>query len=345
MNNMLFLRQNMSVSPEEIKSGKFSGVAYSGAVIEEHGFLQNLIIDLSTLKVAKKKTPILRDHNTSMVAGNGEVTIGDQVLAEGTLSKKSLHGAEIINLAEDGTDWEMSLGVYGGQMREFKKETINGIFMESGVVLENGTIREVSFVILGADMNTEVEVFQIKKLEGDPIMKLSENASYVALACGCGGDKDTTPEELAKKFAASQAEIDKKQAEIDKIKSDLAAAQDELKKMKGDSETKANADAIKAAALEKGIEIDQATIDKAAVSKDATDVLVSTFNAMKKVETKVDPKLTKKVDLGGDGKDGIGEEDHKSSESIRLAAVELMKKDSKLTITDAINLINKQKES
>lgn len=341
MNNMLYLRQNLSVDSEELKSGKFKGVAYSGSVIEEHGFLQNLIIDLSTLKVAKKKTPVLRDHNTSQVAGNGEVTIDSQVLIEGNLSKKSLHGAEIINLAEDGTDWEMSLGVYGGQLREFKKETINGIYMESGVVLENGTIREVSFVILGADMNTEAEVFQIKKLEGDPIMKLSDNASYVALACGCGGNKDTTPEELAEKFKASQAEIDSKQAEIDKMKADLKSAQEELAKMKGDSETKANAEAIKAAADEKGVKISQEAIDKASASKEATEVLVNTFKAMEKVETKVSTEFTEKVVLGG----GATEIDTEANdaETIRLSAEALVKEGKQPNFMKAIEFLQKNK--
>ena len=97
---MLYLRQNLTVDPEQLKAGKFKGVAYSGKPIDEHGFLKNLIIDLSTLKVAKAKTPLLRDHMTSQVAGSGKVTIGDTVEMEGTISKKSIYGSEIIGLGQ-----------------------------------------------------------------------------------------------------------------------------------------------------------------------------------------------------------------------------------------------------
>ena len=340
--NTLYLRQNLSVDNEQIKSGKFKGVAYSGSVIEEHGFLKNLIIDLSTLKTAKKKTPVLRDHMTGQVAGHGEVSIYDTVEMEGVLSKKSLHGSEIIGLAEDGTDWEMSLGVYGGQLREFKNETINGIEIQDGVVLENGTIREVSFVILGADMNTSAEVFSVKKIEGEQNMKLQENASWAKFACGCGGTKDSTPEELEQKFAASQEEIDAKQAEIDKLKADLAKAQEEMAKMKDEEETKANADSIKAAALEKGIELSDEAIKAASVSKEATEALVNSFKAMTKIEQPTNPKFRGSVNLKGDDESDI-DGDADDAESIRLAAEKLVKEGKFKSFIKAIEFLQKNK--
>lgn len=340
--NMLYLRQNLTVDSEQLKAGKFKGVAYSGKPIDEHGFLKNLIIDLSTLKVAKAKTPLLRDHMTSQVAGSGKVTIGESVEMEGTISKKSIYGSEIIGLAEDDVDWEMSLGVFGGQMREFKNETINGHEIADGVVLENGTIREVSFVILGADMNTSAEVFEVKKLEGEKVMKLNENPAWEKFACGCGGTKESTPEELSDKFAASQADIDAKQAEIDKLKEDLAKAQAEIAKMKGEEETKANAESIKAAAEEKGIELSKEAIDKAAVSKEATEALVSTFKAMKKVESKIPAKFSQKVSLVGEDETEIdGQSD--DPEAIRLAANELVKKGAQPTFLKAIEFLQKNK--
>lgn len=338
--NVLHLKQSVSLEQVEgLKKGEFKGVAYSGGVIEEHGFLQNLIIDLSTLKTAKKKTPVLRDHINSQVAGSGTVTIEDSVTIEGKLNQKTQYGAEIVELAED-VDWEMSLGVYGGQLREFKNEKINGIEISNGVVLENGTIREVSFVVLGADMNTNAEVFSVKKLEGE-IMKLNENAEYIKLACACGGNKETTPEELAQKFAASQEEIDAKQAEIDQLKSDLAKAQSDLEKMKEEEETSANATAIKAAAEEKGVKLSDESVKSAALSKEATEALINTFKSMEKMESKVAPKFTAKVSLtSGDIEIDGGSED---PAAIRLAAEKLVKEGKFPSFLKAIEFLQKNK--
>ena len=114
--NKIYLRQNLS---SDIKSGQIKGVAYSGSLIEQHGYLTNLIIDVSTLKVAKNKTPVLRDHNPSFVAGYGQVIIDDgqkSVSIDGKLSNKNEYGKDIIDLAIDGFEWEMSIGVFGGQL-------------------------------------------------------------------------------------------------------------------------------------------------------------------------------------------------------------------------------------
>lgn len=294
---------------------------------------------MATLSVAKpNKTPVLRDHQTSLVAGHGVVAIEDKVTMEGEISKKIQAGQEIISLAEDGVEWEMSLGVYGGNLREFENETINGKEITHGVVLEKGTIREVSFVILGADMNTSAQVFNVLPKKGDPKMKLQENAAWAKFACGCGGTKDSTPEELEQKFAASQEEIDAKQAEIDQLKADLAKAQEDLEKMKEEEETSVRADSIKAAALEKGIELSQESIDAAKVSKEATEVLVKTFKSMAKIEKKVSEKFTKKVNFTDPAKPEL---DEKDPEAIRLAANKLVEEGKAKDFVTAIKMLTK----
>ena len=68
LENKIYLKQN--ISAEQVKSGEINGVAYSGAVIPNYMFYKNFIVDLSTLTVAKKKTPIFRVHLASQVAGH-----------------------------------------------------------------------------------------------------------------------------------------------------------------------------------------------------------------------------------------------------------------------------------
>src|SRR5690606_10489872 len=110
--------------------------AYSGGVIKNHFPFQNLIIDLSTLSIAKSKTPLLRDHTQSQVAGIAEVKIDKNVSFSGRVFKKSVYGKEILDLSEEGFEWEMSLGVFDGSIEEFNDEReINGHKLNGGVVL------------------------------------------------------------------------------------------------------------------------------------------------------------------------------------------------------------------
>ena len=180
MNEPILLK--VKLEAENLKKGIIDGVAYSGSAIPTYMWYKNFIVDVSTLSSAKAKTPLFRDHDPSRVAGSGTVTIGDnQVLFKGQISKKTSHGQEIIDLADDDFDWEMSLGVYDGTIEEVEDTEVNGQMISHGFVLRNGLLREVSIVALGADKNTSATIMSLK---GDQ-MKITE-LQYVALACACG---------------------------------------------------------------------------------------------------------------------------------------------------------------
>lgn len=347
-----FLSIPINLGIENVKSGKFDGIAYSGGVIAQHGWIQNLIIDLSTLKFAKTKTPILRDHNTSLVIGHGLGVIGGDVRIQGELSKRTSAAQEIIALSEDGVDFEMSLGVYGGQLLEFKDEVINGINLPFGTKLVNGVVREVSFTILGADGATKAEVFSVKKIEENLSMNLNaQNAAWVKLACGCGGHKDSTPEEIEAKFAdqakelsAKEDEIKKKKDEVDEMKKKYEAAQAELEKLKGDAETKVRADKITAKAKEKNVELKAEAIEKASKSEESTEVMLS---ALDSIPASTPKNMRGATDLGESGKteDHSKDVDQKDPESIRLAAEKLVKDGVAKTFLQALDLVTEKKET
>jgi len=333
--NKIFLKKSFALDKEEdgtIK-GDISGIAYSGSIIADHFPFENLIIDVSTLTVAKIKTPIFRDHFDDKVAGHGLVTIeGNTVLIDGKISKRSQYGKEIIDLSEDGFEWQMSMGIYGGEYEEIEDTEVNGIMVDRGVALRNGTIREVSVCALGADGNTSAEIFS-KKEKKDVFMLTKEQ--WVKLACGCGGDKNTTPDELESKFAASQEEIDEKQAEVDELKKKLAEAEAALEKIKEEEESEAREEQLKAAVESKGLELSVEKIKSAAKSKDSTAMLLSFIGDMKKVETsnKIDKSFAEKLNLG-DASSMRGKDD---AEAIRLKANAMVKSGEASNFLDAIN--------
>lgn len=331
--NKIFLRQ-MSLSGDSVDSkGEFKGVAYSGAPIKEHGFISNLIIDTSSLKVAKEKTPILKDHMTTQVAGYGKVTIGNEVLVEGKLSQKTQFGKEIIDLSTDGIDWEMSLGVYGGTLREFENETINGIELSHGTVLENGTIREVSFVILGADQNTSAEVFEVKTKKGEH-MKLNQHEDWIKFACACGGNKETTPEELKQNFSDKEAEIKQKEEEIASKAAEIEALKKEIEALKGNEEMKQRKEDISSAAKEKNITFSEEVISQAAASKESTEAFLLAVKAMEVKTVVVKEEFSQKVDIGSSVKVDANDE-----EAIRLKAEEMVKNGEAKNFIEAINIL------
>lgn len=333
--NKIFLKKKFTFAPEPdgTMKGEISGVAYSGAVIEEHWPFENLIIDVATLQVAKDKTPIFRDHLPSQVAGHGKVSIeGSEVKINGKISKKSIYGQEILDLSEDGFEWEMSLGIYGGDFEEIEDEVeVNGILMKKGVILRNGMLREVSVVALGADKETNAEVFSAK--EKKEVHMLTKE-QWVKLACGCGGNAETTPDDLEKKFAASQEEIDAKQAEVDELKKKLADAQAELDKIKEDEEAEGREEELKSAVAAKGLELSADKIKDAAKTKESTALLLSFVADMKKAEVvkKIDPKFADKVDLSADAVKGTDDVD-----TITLRAKAMVKAGEAQTFLEAIS--------
>lgn len=332
--NVIHLKQ--SLAAENISSGEIKGVAYSGAVIKNHGFLENLIIDLSTLSIAKGKTPIFRDHMPFQVAGQGVVTISDDVKIEGRISNKNAFGKEIIDLAADGFEWEMSLGVYGGDLLEFEDETFNGQKLSHGVVLKNGVIREVSVVALGADKDTHAEVFNLKlkkdSNKGESNMKITEE-QWVKLACGCGGTKESTPEDLAQNFKASQEEIDAAKKEIEMLKAKIAEQQAIIDSANSEAELKARTEEIATKIAEKNLEFSEDVIAKAAKSTESKEMFLGMIEGMKAQDKKIEASFTEITVVGGEKVTG------NSNEAIILKANQLVSEGKYPTFLDAINAI------
>lgn len=144
---------------------RFSGVAYSGGLVPGY-WNGDIAIDLSGITLPADNIPILSSHvnDLSAICGKGRVRLeNDAILIDGELATNRA-GLEVASLAAAGVPLQLSVGLYQTSVEEFGGKTreveCNGQTMPLHAVIRSGTLREVSFVALGADPNTSVQVFK-----------------------------------------------------------------------------------------------------------------------------------------------------------------------------------------
>lgn len=141
------------------KKRKFSGVAYSGEVIEDHWYWGNVIFDMSTMTVPAK-LPALIDHSRSQRAGYVTESSIDNTTGftvTGVLLSNE-DGQAVAQDSDEGFPWQMSVHIEPRSIEEFaagELVTVNGRqFTGPLTVFRNSTIVEVSFTATGQDSNT-----------------------------------------------------------------------------------------------------------------------------------------------------------------------------------------------
>ena len=62
--------------------GKFTGIAYSGGVVPDYGWLGDVAIDLATLQNPDDRVPVLVDHDRRIdkLAGSGNLALDNGAL-------------------------------------------------------------------------------------------------------------------------------------------------------------------------------------------------------------------------------------------------------------------------
>lgn len=137
----------------------FSGTAYSGDVIPDAGWWENLVIDLDTLQMSEKPLPALVNHDYDRYAGYGTLSVeGGALKFSGKLLKDNPHAEEVRNASVQGFPWQMSVFVIPDSIDFVERGTVevNGRTFNAPVtIFRNSRIREVSFTPVGADPNTE----------------------------------------------------------------------------------------------------------------------------------------------------------------------------------------------
>jgi len=137
----------------------FRVVGYSGGIIKDHWLWGNVAFDLSGLKFAKKKTPVLEEHFTIRRLGfTTRQEITDKVTVEGEFLDND-NAASLRADMKKGFPMEASLYV-PATVVEYVKEgasvEVNGLTLKGpGAVFRKATVREVSMCVFGADSNTQ----------------------------------------------------------------------------------------------------------------------------------------------------------------------------------------------
>lgn len=154
---------NMTASPEEGKRPSFLIEAYTGVAMMAGGDFRNpIVVDLSGVQAAKS-IPVLLDHDTTQIVGQGEPSVSPEgIRIAGTVTGDSGPSASVVTHAKNGFAWQASIGGNVGK-REFldagKRATVNGREITGpAVIAREFHLREVSFVAIGADGATSAAV-------------------------------------------------------------------------------------------------------------------------------------------------------------------------------------------
>lgn len=142
----------------------FSMTAYTGATMKLPEFHRPVIIDLEGMRIPSKALPILRSHDAErIVAHTDDIDKSERRLrVKGLMSGVGIHAQEVLQLADNGFPWQASVGASVERMEYVDAggtAKVNGRNVDGPlVVARQSTLREISFVPLGADPSTSATV-------------------------------------------------------------------------------------------------------------------------------------------------------------------------------------------
>jgi phage major head subunit gpT-like protein len=143
---------------------KFSMLGYSGGVIRQSWSREPVVIDLAGMYVPSV-IPIVFGHDYALesVLGQGSGSVGSQqLLIDGSILSKNERAAQVVQLGDDGYQWQASVGadvdeeylVAAGDTAQVNGQSFDGPVR----IVKRSTLRECSFVTLGADAATAVTI-------------------------------------------------------------------------------------------------------------------------------------------------------------------------------------------
>jgi Mu-like prophage major head subunit gpT len=146
------------------KPATFSMVAYTGSSMKPGGY-GLVIVDAAGVSVPSENFPILRDHSPEKIIGHAErheVRKDGAILVEGVVSGANDHAKEVVESAKRGFKWQASVGmsvektefVESGATAKANGKTVKGPV----TIIRGSTLREASFVPIGADGKTSASI-------------------------------------------------------------------------------------------------------------------------------------------------------------------------------------------
>lgn len=158
----------------EEKKPKLKMTAYSGGVIKDHWYWDDLLLDLDGVKF-EKKFPILENHETERkIAFTGAPIIGDgklEIDPDKTRFVDTEVSAEFQKLSADGFPYQCS--VYASptiieRLSEGASAKANGVTLKGpGTIFREWELKEASVCVFGWDSKTNATAFSKEEVEID----------------------------------------------------------------------------------------------------------------------------------------------------------------------------------
>lgn len=153
---------------EKTEEGKPFGIrvrANSGEPMS-HWWWGKVVVDLSGVRWVRRDLPILMNHDPDRIVGfttKLELVAGEGLVADGVLSKGEPDGIRVRERALEGFPWQASVMLEIESIEDVGDDVtvqVNGYSLEGpAVVLRKTRLREVTVTTLGADENTDAELF------------------------------------------------------------------------------------------------------------------------------------------------------------------------------------------
>jgi hypothetical protein len=147
------------------KLRRFHILAYTGGKLSLPSLLPDpLVIDLRGLTGADKSRPVLLGHDRTQLVGHTDHIVNDgrQLIATGLVSGPGEAAREVLDAADNKFPWQASIGAKMDARRFVKRGetvTVNGQAQTGPFnLIAKSSLREISFVVLGADDDTSARI-------------------------------------------------------------------------------------------------------------------------------------------------------------------------------------------
>jgi len=145
---------------------------YSGGVIKNHWYWDDLVMDLEGLKLSKSKYPVLEDHSTERkIAFSGKPVVKDGKLMlekDNTVFVDTEVSREFQKLSKQGFPFQSSLRGVPKRVERIEEGTetqVNGFSLKGpGTVWREWDYMEGSVCVFGWDDNTSAAAFSKEEI-------------------------------------------------------------------------------------------------------------------------------------------------------------------------------------
>lgn len=143
---------------------RFKIVAYTGSAIRQGWSREPVVIDVAGMQLPATVPVVLgHDYSLGSILGQGVPRVeGGQIVVEGEILAKNGNADQVLALAEAGYQFQASVGA---DVRRHQKIDADGVAQVNGTahvgpvrIVKASSLREVSFVTLGADSQTSVAI-------------------------------------------------------------------------------------------------------------------------------------------------------------------------------------------